>query len=178
MSVTVAILHGVNVGGRNRVAMSELRTALAEAGLPGARTYVQSGNIVVGGAGPGDIRSTIERVLDTRFAVTTTALCYTGAQWAGIVDANPYPEAAADPTRLAVLFCRNTPNAAQREKLEAARGNGEAFQLVPGAIYLNLPHGQARSKLAAAASALFKTDGTTRNWRTVLALLAMAEAAE
>ena len=176
MSVTVALLHAVNVGGHNRVAMSELRTALAKAELPGARTYVQSGNIVVDAAlSPEAVRARIEAVLADHFSVTTTALCRTGDQWAAIVAGNPFPQAAAAPANLAVLFSRRPATAEQIDTLDAARKGEEAFKVTDYATYLHLPAGQGRSRLAATASTLFKADATMRNWRTVLALKAMTD---
>ncbi|MCB1269082.1 MAG: DUF1697 domain-containing protein, partial [Microthrixaceae bacterium] len=44
----VALLRGINVGGRNKVPMAELRSALTERGLSDVRTYIQSGNVVFG----------------------------------------------------------------------------------------------------------------------------------
>ena len=175
VSVVIALLHGVNVGGHNRVAMAELRAALADGGLPGAQTYVQSGNIVVHTAlEPPAAGARIEAILTDRFSVTTTALCYTAAQWSALVDANPFPDAAADPARLVVLLSSIAPDAGQRSALEAARRGAEAFTVTGEATYLKLPDGQARSKLAATASSLLGAHGTLPNWRTVLALNAMA----
>jgi uncharacterized protein (DUF1697 family) len=46
MTVWVAFLRTVNLGVRNKVPMAALRAELASSGLPGARTYLQSGNVV------------------------------------------------------------------------------------------------------------------------------------
>jgi uncharacterized protein (DUF1697 family) len=92
-----------------------------------------------------------------------------------VLAANPFPAAAADPTRLAVLFSRTPPTPEQCAKLDAAKQGEEAFHVKAGVTYFNLPDGQGRSKLAAVASTLFKAHCTMRNWRTVLALNALAE---
>ena len=42
----VALLRGINVGGKNKVEMKHLRTALEEAGLKSVRTYINSGNVI------------------------------------------------------------------------------------------------------------------------------------
>ena len=42
----IALLRGVNVGGRNKLPMQALRTLLEAHGLRNVRTYIQSGNVV------------------------------------------------------------------------------------------------------------------------------------
>ena len=46
MSVVIAMLRGVNVGGNNRIKMEDLRALFATLKLRDAQTYVQSGNII------------------------------------------------------------------------------------------------------------------------------------
>ena len=48
MAVHVALLRGINLGAKRRVPMADLRALLTEAGYDDVRTYVQSGNIVLG----------------------------------------------------------------------------------------------------------------------------------
>src|SRR3546814_5103926 len=48
----VALLRGINVGGRNKVPMAELRAALEDDGLQSVRTYIQSGNVLLASAEP------------------------------------------------------------------------------------------------------------------------------
>jgi uncharacterized protein (DUF1697 family) len=42
----IALLRGVNVGGNNKIAMSELKTAVEAAGLENVVTYINSGNVI------------------------------------------------------------------------------------------------------------------------------------
>ena len=42
----VALLRGINVTGRNKIPMAELRDHCAACGLKGVETYIQSGNVV------------------------------------------------------------------------------------------------------------------------------------
>jgi uncharacterized protein (DUF1697 family) len=46
--IYLALLRGINVGGKNKVEMARLRGALEEAGLGEVRTYINSGNVVFG----------------------------------------------------------------------------------------------------------------------------------
>jgi uncharacterized protein (DUF1697 family) len=176
VTVYVILLHGINVGGHNRVRMADLREALAETGLEAAVTYLQSGNLVLASAlDAAEVARRVETTLQARFEVNTTALCFSREQWSRIVAANPFPNTASDPARLVVLFSDAPLTPEQHDRLNGAQRGDEAIAASAGATFLSLPDGQARSKLAATASALFKKGGTMRNWRTVLALKAMAE---
>ena len=46
MPTHVALLRGINVGGRNRVAMAALREVVEGLGHTEVATYIQSGNVV------------------------------------------------------------------------------------------------------------------------------------
>ena len=58
-NVRVAFLRGVNVGGRNRLPMADLRAELATAGLERVQTYIQSGNVVFAPGGVADDESSL-----------------------------------------------------------------------------------------------------------------------
>ena len=46
MPKMIALLRGINVGGKNKIKMAELRSVLEDAGLTNVDTYIQSGNII------------------------------------------------------------------------------------------------------------------------------------
>jgi uncharacterized protein (DUF1697 family) len=46
MEKYIALLRGVNVGGKNKISMSELKTAFEEGGFADIRTYINSGNVI------------------------------------------------------------------------------------------------------------------------------------
>ena len=46
MATHVALLRGINVGGRNKIGMADLRTAVSSLGHDGVSTYIQSGNVL------------------------------------------------------------------------------------------------------------------------------------
>ena len=56
MATHVALLRGINLGGKNKVAMADLREVVAGLGHADVSTYIQSGN-VLSTAGPGDTDS-------------------------------------------------------------------------------------------------------------------------
>jgi|SRR5579884_157053 len=83
MAPQVVLLRGINLGPNNRIAMPALREALADAGFEDARTYVQSGNIVLKHRGRPDVLA--ERVHDLiaeRFGLDIAVLARTRAELA------------------------------------------------------------------------------------------------
>src|SRR3546814_10908006 len=66
----VALLRGINVGGRNKVPMADLRAALEDDGLKSVRTYIQSGNVLFESDEPqASLEDPIEAALEGRFGL-------------------------------------------------------------------------------------------------------------
>jgi uncharacterized protein (DUF1697 family) len=176
----VALLRAVNLGAYNKVSMPALREALAEAGFGDVRTYVQSGNVVLRSdhAAADDVAAAVRKVIAGRFDVDTPVVVRTGAQLKRVLDWNPFPEAAeARPNRTVVVHLAGKPEpAAVREVL--------AVDVAPDAIAvrgLEIVVGYAgttQSKPTAAALKKIGVDGTSRNWRTLSALVELATQVE
>jgi uncharacterized protein (DUF1697 family) len=173
--VYACLVRGINVGGKNRLAMADLRTLVESLGGEDVTTYVQSGNVVFRSAHPNaaavakELRTALER--DAGLSVTVAVR--TGAQLERIVAANPYAGREDDPTKLHVAFFLEPPRAGGLPDLEARAAPGESIVLAGGEAYLHLPAGMGRSELAAAVEKHLGT-ATVRNWRTVLALAELA----
>ncbi len=172
----VLLLRGVNVGGRNRVPMPELRAALADAGMQNVRTYLQSGNVVVDGTAPlaqlaRDCRSAIAE----RFELDIAVVARTRGQLAQVVRTDPLGRLADNPKLYQVSFCSARPTKAAVAKV-AERAAGEERLLVRGReIYAWFPDGVGRSRLAVQLSRQdLGVTATARNWSTVVNLLALA----
>ncbi len=174
----IALLRGINVGGKNRLPMAELRTAAANAGYDDAVTYLQSGNLVLHGVTASrvnrvatDLHDAIEQVSGLDVAVITR----TAEEWRSIIAANPFPDAAGDGTKLHLVVLP----AAATEALaafDASPFTPEELHVGEHELYLSLPDGMGRSKLAVAVTRLDNAkSGTARNWKTVLALAELAQ---
>src|SRR5262245_47959108 len=94
MTVWIALLRAVNLGLRNKVPMADLRDRLADAGLPGARTHLQSGNVVL--RSDREIAPIIRGVLRTHFALDEPVMVRSHDRLREVLSANPFPEAAAE----------------------------------------------------------------------------------
>ena len=86
----VALLRGINVGGKNIIKMASLRTCLEEIGLDEVQTYIQSGNIVFRGTGSvKTLENRIEQALKDEFDCDTHVLVLSRSKFIRIIEAAP-----------------------------------------------------------------------------------------
>ena len=174
----VALLRGINVGGRNKLPMRDLVAIFVDAGCTDVATYIQSGNVVFcAGAKlaaqiPGIISDSIAERLDLRVPVVIRS----AAEFKQVIACNPYLQLELDFTKLHVVFLADRPTSAACDTLDPNRSPGDAYRIRGGEIYLHLPNGAAKTKLSNAYfDSKLGTVSTGRNWRTVLKLHELAE---
>ncbi|HYI61785.1 MAG TPA: DUF1697 domain-containing protein [Acidimicrobiales bacterium] len=173
----VALLRGVNVGGRGTLAMADLRRVAEGCGHTDVRTYVQSGNLVFSTTSRSTrtvadgLRDAIAEATDVRPDVVVR----TARELHRVIDDNPYADRDPEPTQLHVVFLPGTAKASlpgldlDAFAPEHATARGQH-------LYLYLPDGAGRSKLATTLARGAGAEGTMRNWRTVTKLAEMADA--
>ena len=169
------LLRGVNVGAKNSLPMTQLRAMLAELGCTDIETYVQSGNAVFATRlATRELTSRIERSLEAFMGRPIATTLRTQAEMSAIVAANPFADVANNPAYLCVSFLSRPPSESEIAPLQSQDFRPELYRLSGREIYTWHPNGQGRSPLAAALRKL-RVRGAiaTRNWNTVLKLLAM-----
>lgn len=176
MSVHIALLRGINVGGHNALPMKDLAAMFGEAGCSDVRTYIQSGNVVFEAAPTlaRRIAGVITASIGDRFGLEVPVVTRSADQLAAIVSANPYAREGTDEKWLHVAFLADTPSAAGIAALDPQRSPPDEFVVHNAEIYLSCPNGMARTKLTNAYfDTTLGTTSTVRNWRTTLKLLEM-----
>lgn len=168
------LLRGVNVGGKNKLPMAELREALSNAGLESVQSYIQSGNIVCQcSLAESELAALCAKVLATHFGIDTPVFVMAESALRTVRDANPFNDKENLNKALQLFFLDEAAGDANTEKLDALQAESEAYALSEACFYLYAPEGIGRSKLAAAAEKNLHVTTTTRNWRTVNKLLDM-----
>ncbi len=179
MTTYVALLRGINVGGKNKVAMADLRGFLAGLGLADAKTLLQSGNVVFRSEGktPSALENFLEKETAARLGVSADYMVRSSTEWAKIVATNPFPnEAESDPSHLVVMCLKSTPTPASVKTVQASIKGREILRSHGRELYLVYPDGIGTSKLTGALiERQLGLRGTARNWNTVLKLLALAQ---
>lgn len=178
MPVWVGLLRAVNVGGRNRVPMADLRRVVEALPAADVATYVQSGNVVFTASARTEARvvAALEPALAEAFGFPVTAIVRSAAALAGVVTANPLPTEGRDPAKLHVTFlAAEPPPGAVASGVQ--RVADEEYALVGRELYRYTPAGIGSSELTRVLSERrLGVAGTARNWRTVTTLAAMAAA--
>ena len=172
MSVQVALLRGVNLGGR-KVVMSELRDICAAAGFEEVRSLIASGNLILKAKLKGaKLEAKLEQVIFDGLGLKTDVFVRDGDELDAILAANPFkPFAKTNPNFLVVNFMRGSASAAELEAIKATALTGEEVKQGKACLYIKFPSGQGVSKLK------MPKLGTARNWNTVSKLAAMARGA-
>jgi uncharacterized protein (DUF1697 family) len=178
MSVFIALLRAVNVGGRKPVAMSELRDLVSRLGFAAVRSLLQTGNLVF--EADGRTSADLERLLETEAArcleLETDVFVRSAREWDAIVARNPFPdEARRDPGHLVVMVLKDAAKAEDVKVLQAAITGPELVRAEGKELYVTYPAGIGRSRLTnAVIERRLSTRATGRNWNTVLKLAALA----
>ena len=179
MSLHIALLRGINVGGHAMLAMADLRELLTALGFRDVRTLLQSGNAVFSGGARGGakLEAQLEKETLERIGLRTAYLVRSVDEWSDVVARNPFlNEAKRDPGRLVVMFLKAAPAADAVEELRAAVSGPEVIRTGGRHLYITYPDGQGRSKLTGTMiEKKLGTIGTARNWNTVLRVGALAE---
>ena len=173
MTVRIALFRGINVGGHNKLPMSELVVLLESLGCSAVKTYIQSGNVVFDHVSSDDnsLSQAIGSAIQKRFGFSPQILLLTASELQQAVAHNPFPDATAEPKTLHLWFLANGPNASDLDKVQKLKSASESFVLAGRVFYLHAPKGIGRSKLAARIEKLLGVPVTARNWRTVTKVL-------
>lgn len=195
----IVLLRGINVGGKNKLPMADLRGALETAGYADVSTYIQSGNVALSaGSNDGGVASsinssvnnaannaamsaaigeTISEVIKTEFGLTIPVVVRSAEQLRSAIENNPFPEMVETPKFLHLYFCQEPISEEAAAALDHDRYVPDRMVAGETEVYVSYRDGVAGSKLTNAA--LDKALGqatTARNWNTVMKLLDMAEA--
>jgi uncharacterized protein (DUF1697 family) len=175
----IAMLRGINLGSRKRVAMADLRELFGELGAEDVRTYVQSGNVVFrSGKRAPELARAIAKAVRMSLGLDVTVILRTKAQLAKVVSINPFVKSGVksgiEPATLHVTFLSEKPSAGRVRELATPAGS-DGFEIVGCEVYLRCPNGYGKSKLQ---NAFFEKQlavaATTRNWKTVTTLAELA----
>ena len=191
MASHVALLRGINVGGRNKVPMADLREVVTSLGHTGVSTYIQSGNVLFSTAEEDNaaLAAALESAIEDRFGIWSSVVVLTRDELAQVLAANPYPD-EPNPRMVHVVFLNAEPpgdllgRISAAESAVAAKGSRDTVHAAGPALFLHTPDGFGTSELAQVLFRIISPPGkkqapglaaTARNWATATKLLALCE---
>ncbi|KPV42556.1 DUF1697 domain-containing protein [Alicyclobacillus ferrooxydans] len=185
MTIYVALLRGINVGGHNKVAMTELRNMFQSMGFSRVQTYIQSGNVLFESEDNAEsLRQRLEQEIEKRFSISLTVILRTAHELEGIVTNCPVSEtmrqeaaASSEAETFYVSFLLESPSSETIERLMSSISKFDEYWIHDKDVYLLLRGGVRNSRLANQFARL-RVPSTMRNWGTVNKLNDLAKAME
>ena len=191
MASHVALLRGINVGGRNKVPMADLREVVTSLGHTGVSTYIQSGNVLFSTADTdhAKLATALESAIEDRFGIWSSVVVLSRDELAQVLAANPYPD-EPNPKMVHVVFLNAEPpgdlldRISAAESAVAAKGSRDTVQAAGQVLFLHTPDGFGTSELAQTVFKIItppargKKPGlaaTARNWATATKLLSLCD---
>ncbi len=171
MKTWIALLRGINVGGKHIIPMKELSKLLEEAGFAQVKTYIQSGNVVFQHATRP--RDEIGQLIEGKFGFKPSVFILSVEDLQRAAANNPYPTDIGK--TLHFFFFDKEPETVDEALLTSLQAASEEFVLIDKVFYLYAPDGIGRSKLVEKIGKAFPdVEMTARNWNTINKLLALA----
>jgi len=184
MTIYTALLRGINVGGKNKIKMAELRQLLEEAGLTRVETYIQSGNVIFETEdGEEELKEKLENKIRERFGFSVSVILRTSGQLEQLIRNCPYTESErkeaealnSEGESFYICLFHQAPKEAETERLKPFAGELDDYRMQGRDIYLLLRHSIRNSKLATNLS-LVGGPATVRNWKTMEKLYSLVMA--
>jgi uncharacterized protein (DUF1697 family) len=174
MHTYISLLRGINVSGKNRIAMPALQAMYIELGYSNVRTYVQSGNVVFDTLeqAPPILARQIEVEIEGTFSYEVPVIVRRPADFQRILATNPFLRRdGIHPDQLYVTFIASTASMVVLSDLPNPNADGDEYAMGERELYLFCPNGYGRTKLNNNFfERKLKLVATTRNWKTVIAL--------
>jgi len=174
MKTYIALLRSINVGGKNKVPMAELRAVLTRSGFNNVRTYIQSGNVILETSKPlNEVKELIKTVIKTHFGFEITVLVKTNNELQLIYDRCPFVQNEKEKSYFMMLD--TIPNQELIDEVKKLSYEDEAFHIIENCIYFYSKNGYGRTKFNSNFfESKLKVSASARNYNTMMKLLSLS----
>jgi uncharacterized protein (DUF1697 family) len=174
MTIYIAFLRGINVGGKNKIKMADLKLMFESIGLCEVKTYIQSGNVLFKSNETEEaLTNKIEHEIESVFGISVEVILRTSTELEEIISNCPFSkeevteaEALSEAVSLYVALLKHNPLKENIEVLDAYRSESDKYYIVGRDVYLLFQNSIRNSKLANNLNKL-KVSTTVRNWNTL-----------
>ncbi len=173
----IAILRGINVGGKRKILMSDLRSMCEDVGLKKVKTYIQSGNLIFTSERQNsDLEAVLEQSIQKTFGFEVPVIARTAGDVLSLQNNNPFLAEGTDISQLHLTFLKKKPSAEDRYKIQATSLDKDKFKIDGKEIFIFCSGKYHQSKLTNNFfEKKLKSAATTRNWKTVLKLIELSK---
>ncbi len=171
----LAILRGINVSGKNKILMAELKVLFEELGFTNVSTYIQSGNFVFDVTDEysnSELERKIEQGISQKFALQVPVIVRSTEEWMRIIKDIPFiQEAISNPEKLYVTFFKVVPQPDRLEQFQEIDFQPDKHSFREKELFICYATRYSASKLNnSLVENKLKVTATTRNWKTILKL--------
>lgn len=174
METKIAILRGINVGGKRKILMADLKILMQDLGYENIKTNIQSGNMIfeTGEKQQNEqLAEKIESAILKQFDFQVPVLVLSKNEIESAIANNPFYTAEADINKLHLTFLDKIPERDKQEQLETVNYNPDQFKIIGKNVFIYCDGSYHKSKLTNNFfEKKLKVKATTRNWKTVLKL--------
>ena len=181
MTIYIALLRGINVGGKNIIKMADLKGVFEEIGLHEVKTYIQSGNVLFKSYEEEEpLRNKIEQAIEKAFCLSVPVILRTATELEQLIKNCPFSEKKAPEAKvesLYVSFLLQSPSQENIDRLKVYKNETDDYLVSGRDVFLLFGNSIRNSKLA---NNLQKLDvpSTVRNWKTINKLATLVTAME
>ncbi len=180
MTNKIALLRGINVGGKRKILMADLRELLAGIGFTDVKTYIQSGNIffnLSNEMSDAEIADAIEKLISDNYGFDVSVVIRSVEEVEQAIENNPfYTGEEENITNLHLTFLKEKPSEENQLKTEEYNYEPDKFVIKNKDVFIFCEGKYHKSKLTNTFfEKKLKVSTTTRNWKTVLKLLELSQ---
>ncbi len=172
----ISVLRGINVGGKRKILMADLKKLYAELGFTNCVSYIQSGNVIFeySDSQNNELAILIQNTIAEKYGFDVPVIVRTRNEWEQSVQANPYIKTHKT-ENLHVSFLNENPKAELSEAISELNFEPDRFQIIDKDVFIYCPGQYHKTKLSNQFfESKLKLKATTRNWNTVLKLLELS----
>lgn len=179
MEKRIAILRGINVGGKRKVLMAELKKMFQNLGFENCLTYIQSGNVVFEAREEitnAQLSFQLETAIKKQFGFEVPVVVRSLTELENVVKNNPFYTASSDINQLYVTFLKELPKPENKIDPELYQKETDKFECFGSHVFLFCSGKYHETKFSNNFfEKQLKVGASTRNWKTVLKLLELSK---
>jgi uncharacterized protein (DUF1697 family) len=172
MNIRIAILRGINVGGKRKILMADLKSMCEKLELKNVKTYIQSGNLIFNSDRQNsELENDLEKAITEKFGFNVPVIVRTEKEIETSINDNPFFDKDADVKQLHLTFLKEKPSKENIDKTLTYNYEPDKFKIDKKDAFIFCAGKYHESKLTNNFfEKQLKVVATTRNWKTILKL--------
>lgn len=174
----IALLRGINVGGKSIIKMADLKKVFEEEGLKNVSTYINSGNVLfeTGENNQVKLEEILEKAVFKKFKINNPIVVISDKEFKTVVDECPKNWKSNKDIRKYIAFVKKPYRASDVTKDMELKEGIDFVVIGKGAVYMStVLSGITKSKLSRMSTKSSYKFITIRNFNTVQKLLELCK---